>query len=84
MRGPGIKPNETTKHVVVNIDLAPTFVEMGGGKLDSVDGISFLSTLLDNEAQINGKIYRNFRCLFFYCIILIYFYWVYLFISFCF
>ena len=68
MRGPGIKPNETTKHVVVNIDLAPTFVEMGGGKLDSVDGISFLSTLLNDEAQINGKIYRNFRYLFFYCI----------------
>ena len=68
MRGPGIKPNETTKHVVVNIDLAPTFVEMGGGKLDSVDGISFLSTLLDNETQINGTICGNFRYLFFYCI----------------
>ena len=38
--------------MVVNIDLAPTIVEMGGGELDSVDGISFLSSLVrDNKVE---------------------------------
>ena len=52
VRGPGVKANKVLKDVVVNIDLAPTIVEMGGGELDSVDGISFLPSLVrDNKVE---------------------------------
>ena len=52
VRGPGVEANKVIKDVVVNIDLAPTIVEMGGGNLDSVDGISFLPSLVpDNKGE---------------------------------
>ena len=61
MRGPGVKSNETSKDVVINIDLAPTIVEMGGGKLNSVDGISFLSSIMANETIRNYEDSLNIR-----------------------
>ena len=51
VRGPGVEADKIIKDVVVNIDLAPTIVEMGGGELNSVDGISFLSSLVGNKKR---------------------------------
>ncbi|KAM9735039.1 LOW QUALITY PROTEIN: glucosamine (N-acetyl)-6-sulfatase (Sanfilippo disease IIID), b [Menidia menidia] len=47
VRGPGIKPNQTLKAPVLNIDLAPTFLDISGVNLSSVnvDGQSFLSQM---------------------------------------
>ena len=50
VRGPGVKSNEIISDVVVNIDLAPTIVEMGGGKMEAVDGVSFLPSILQDTA----------------------------------
>ncbi|XP_036383342.1 N-acetylglucosamine-6-sulfatase-like [Megalops cyprinoides] len=44
VRGPGIKPNQTLRAPVLNIDLAPTFLDIAGFNLSTVnmDGQSFL------------------------------------------
>uniref|UniRef100_A0A8C6LX38 N-acetylglucosamine-6-sulfatase n=1 Tax=Nothobranchius furzeri TaxID=105023 RepID=A0A8C6LX38_NOTFU len=44
VRGPGIKPNQTLKAPVLNIDLAPTILDISGVNLSTVkmDGESFL------------------------------------------
>jgi N-acetylglucosamine-6-sulfatase len=50
MRGPGIAPGSTLEPLVLNIDLAPTLVELAGGTTpDFVDGKSFVP-LLGNPA----------------------------------
>ena len=49
MRGPGVQVDTTIKDVVVNIDLAPTIIEMGCGESNSVDGISFLPAILEKK-----------------------------------
>ena len=49
VRGPGVQGNRTVNDVVVNIDLAPTIVEMGGGQLEDADGVSFLPSLLGRK-----------------------------------
>nr|XP_020443069.1 N-acetylglucosamine-6-sulfatase-like [Monopterus albus] len=47
VRGPGIKPNQTLQAPVLNIDLAPTILDISGVNLSSVnvDGQSFLSQM---------------------------------------
>ncbi|XP_041815856.1 glucosamine (N-acetyl)-6-sulfatase (Sanfilippo disease IIID), b [Chelmon rostratus] len=47
VRGPGIKPNQTLQAPVLNIDLAPTFLDISGVNLSTVnvDGQSFLSQM---------------------------------------
>ena len=53
VRGPGVEANKLIKDVVVNIDLAPTLVEMAGETLHSVDGVSFLPALIGNRMEMN-------------------------------
>ncbi|KAG7218755.1 hypothetical protein INR49_007292 [Caranx melampygus] len=47
VRGPGIKPNQTLKAPVLNIDLAPTLLDISGLNLSAVnvDGQSFLGQM---------------------------------------
>ncbi|XP_028274098.1 glucosamine (N-acetyl)-6-sulfatase (Sanfilippo disease IIID), b [Parambassis ranga] len=47
VRGPGIKPNQTLQAPVLNIDLAPTIMDISGVNLSSVnvDGQSFLAQM---------------------------------------
>ncbi|XP_075996301.1 glucosamine (N-acetyl)-6-sulfatase (Sanfilippo disease IIID), b [Genypterus blacodes] len=47
VRGPGIKPNQTLQAPVLNIDLAPTILDISGVNLSSVnvDGQSFLAQM---------------------------------------
>uniref|UniRef100_UPI0037E96728 glucosamine (N-acetyl)-6-sulfatase (Sanfilippo disease IIID), b n=1 Tax=Semicossyphus pulcher TaxID=241346 RepID=UPI0037E96728 len=47
VRGPGIKPNQTLKAPVLNIDLAPTILDIASVNLSTVnvDGQSFLSQM---------------------------------------
>uniref|UniRef100_A0A8C4E1N0 N-acetylglucosamine-6-sulfatase n=1 Tax=Dicentrarchus labrax TaxID=13489 RepID=A0A8C4E1N0_DICLA len=47
VRGPGIKPNQTLQAPVLNIDLAPTILDISGVNLSTVnvDGQSFLSQM---------------------------------------
>ncbi|XP_029460146.1 N-acetylglucosamine-6-sulfatase isoform X2 [Rhinatrema bivittatum] len=48
VRGPGIKPNQTNKEPVLNIDLGPTFLDIAGINVSqtSMDGQSLLPLLL--------------------------------------
>ncbi|KAM3600590.1 uncharacterized protein V6R79_025502 [Siganus canaliculatus] len=47
VRGPGIKPNQTLKAPVLNIDLAPTILDISGVNVSTVDldGQSFLAQM---------------------------------------
>lgn len=46
VRGPGIEPNKTSEEVVLNIDFAPTFLDLVDGTvLPNVDGITIASIL---------------------------------------
>uniref|UniRef100_A0A8C2QS86 N-acetylglucosamine-6-sulfatase n=1 Tax=Capra hircus TaxID=9925 RepID=A0A8C2QS86_CAPHI len=47
VRGPGIKPNQTSKMLVANIDLGPTILDIAGYSLNKtqMDGMSFLPIL---------------------------------------
>lgn len=49
IRGPGVMVNKTLKNPILNIDIAPTIVELGGGKApQSMDGRSILPLLKSN------------------------------------
>ncbi|VGO23551.1 sulfatase family protein [Pontiella sulfatireligans] len=43
MRGPGVKPDSTVEEIVLNLDVAPTFLEYAGVKIpDAMQGSSLL------------------------------------------
>ena len=46
-----MEANHRIQDVVVNIDLAPTIVEMAGSTLNSVDGVSFLPAIIRNKRK---------------------------------
>jgi arylsulfatase A-like enzyme len=52
VRGPGIRPGTVISELTVNIDLAPTVLELAGGKTARfVDGCSLVPFLLAEEPQ---------------------------------
>jgi N-acetylglucosamine-6-sulfatase len=47
---PAYFPARSDDHIVANIDLAPTFIDIAGGVIpESVDGMSFLPLLMDEN-----------------------------------
>ncbi|XP_041066346.1 glucosamine (N-acetyl)-6-sulfatase (Sanfilippo disease IIID), b isoform X2 [Carcharodon carcharias] len=57
VRGPGIKAKQTIKEPILNIDLAPTFLNIAGyDVLKSMDGSSFLSLM---DSSLNKTHWRN-------------------------
>nr|XP_033803923.1 N-acetylglucosamine-6-sulfatase [Geotrypetes seraphini] len=54
VRGPGIKPNQTNKEPVLNIDLGPTFLDIAGINVSqtNMDGLSMLPLLLTSARNI--------------------------------
>ena len=53
IRGPGIMKNKTVKEINVNIDIAPTMIEMSGQTInpEKYDGISLLPFVMDEYAN---------------------------------
>ena len=51
IRGPGIKKNKTVKEINVNIDIAPTIIEISGHTIepDDFDGISLLRYVINKK-----------------------------------
>uniref|UniRef100_A0A8B9LRC0 N-acetylglucosamine-6-sulfatase n=1 Tax=Astyanax mexicanus TaxID=7994 RepID=A0A8B9LRC0_ASTMX len=51
VRGPDIKPNQTSSLLVANIDLGPTIVDMAGWDVNKtkMDGMSFLPIMVRNS-----------------------------------
>ncbi|XP_058975403.1 extracellular sulfatase SULF-1 homolog isoform X2 [Musca domestica] len=50
VRGPGIQPSKVVEEIVLNVDLAPTFLDMGGVPTPShMDGRSILPLLLNKQ-----------------------------------
>ncbi|XP_052801996.1 N-acetylglucosamine-6-sulfatase-like [Mya arenaria] len=52
VRGPGIKPNQTSDMLVANIDLAPTFMELALNYTIYLDGISLKAVLHPGSGPI--------------------------------
>ena len=57
IRGPGIMENKTVKQINVNIDIAPTIIEISGRTInpDYFDGISLLRFIKNKEQDANLK-----------------------------
>uniref|UniRef100_A0A672GWX5 N-acetylglucosamine-6-sulfatase n=1 Tax=Salarias fasciatus TaxID=181472 RepID=A0A672GWX5_SALFA len=58
VRGPKIKPNQTSQMLVANVDLGPTFLDIAGYDLNKtqMDGMSFLPIL---HGQMNSSSWRT-------------------------
>uniref|UniRef100_A0A8C5QK80 N-acetylglucosamine-6-sulfatase n=1 Tax=Leptobrachium leishanense TaxID=445787 RepID=A0A8C5QK80_9ANUR len=56
VRGPGIKPNQISKSLVANVDLAPTILDIAGYNLNKtqIDGMSFLP-ILNNSPNVTWR-----------------------------
>ncbi|GLG99868.1 Extracellular sulfatase SULF-1 homolog, partial [Gryllus bimaculatus] len=56
VRGPDIQPGTVVDDIVLNLDLAPTFLDMAGVETPShMDGRSFLQLLHRNKHGTNGR-----------------------------
>ncbi|XP_069773999.1 glucosamine (N-acetyl)-6-sulfatase (Sanfilippo disease IIID), b [Narcine bancroftii] len=56
VRGPGIKPKQNVKEPVLNIDLAPTFLNIAGyDELKTMDGSSFLPLMVASQNKIRWR-----------------------------
>ena len=52
MRGPGIKPGSSTGELAMNIDIAPTILELAGATADkSIDGRSLVPYITDTSLR---------------------------------
>ncbi|XP_059894619.1 N-acetylglucosamine-6-sulfatase [Gadus macrocephalus] len=58
VRGPNIKPNQTSKLLVANVDLGPTMLDIAGYDVNKtqMDGMSFLPVL---EGRVNASSWRT-------------------------
>uniref|UniRef100_A0A1A8ITC6 N-acetylglucosamine-6-sulfatase n=2 Tax=Nothobranchius kuhntae TaxID=321403 RepID=A0A1A8ITC6_NOTKU len=58
VRGPNIKPNQTSKMLVANVDLGPTILDIAGFNVNKtqMDGVSFLSAM---ERKVNSSSWRT-------------------------
>uniref|UniRef100_A0AAR2LTN5 N-acetylglucosamine-6-sulfatase n=1 Tax=Pygocentrus nattereri TaxID=42514 RepID=A0AAR2LTN5_PYGNA len=58
VRGPNIKPNQTSPLLVANIDLGPTVLDMAGYDINKtqMDGMSFLPVM---TGKANGSMWRT-------------------------
>nr|XP_020464340.1 N-acetylglucosamine-6-sulfatase isoform X1 [Monopterus albus]XP_020464341.1 N-acetylglucosamine-6-sulfatase isoform X1 [Monopterus albus] len=58
VRGPNIKPNQTSQMLVVNVDLGPTILDIAGYNVNKtqMDGMSFLPIL---EGKMNSSSWRT-------------------------
>ncbi|XP_077977097.1 N-acetylglucosamine-6-sulfatase-like isoform X3 [Glandiceps talaboti] len=60
IRGPGVPAGKTSDEPVLNIDLAPTFVEMSGHEVPSnVDGRSLMTLLHPNKTTLMSSAWRE-------------------------
>jgi N-acetylglucosamine-6-sulfatase len=56
VRGPGIQPGTIIPELTVNIDLAPTFLELAGGKTSRfVDGVSLVPLLFPDGQPLEWR-----------------------------
>ena len=57
IRGPGVMENTTIKEINVNIDIAPTMIEMSGQTInpDDFDGISLLPFVMEEKDKYLRK-----------------------------
>ena len=60
VRGPGVMSNKTITDVNVNIDLAPTIIDMSGQEVapHTFDGISFLPFIQEKSDAKSGKTFH--------------------------
>ncbi|XP_031602255.1 N-acetylglucosamine-6-sulfatase [Oreochromis aureus] len=58
VRGPNIKPNQTSQMLVANVDLGPTILDIAGYNVNKtqMDGMSFLPIM---EGKMNGTSWRT-------------------------
>uniref|UniRef100_A0A3P8TQW0 N-acetylglucosamine-6-sulfatase n=1 Tax=Amphiprion percula TaxID=161767 RepID=A0A3P8TQW0_AMPPE len=58
VRGPNIKPNQTSKMLVANVDLGPTILDIAGYNVNKtqMDGMSFLPVM---EGKVNASSWRT-------------------------
>ncbi|CAI5636388.1 unnamed protein product [Oreochromis niloticus] len=58
VRGPNIKPNQTSQMLVANVDLGPTILDIAGYNVNKtqMDGMSFLPVM---EGKMNGTSWRT-------------------------
>ncbi|XP_071100383.1 N-acetylglucosamine-6-sulfatase-like [Haliotis cracherodii] len=60
VRGPGIRPGQFRQDPVMNIDLAPTFIELSGSTVPgTVDGLSFVQILLSAPSTVPPPPFRT-------------------------
>uniref|UniRef100_A0A8R1V4T6 Sulfatase N-terminal domain-containing protein n=1 Tax=Pristionchus pacificus TaxID=54126 RepID=A0A8R1V4T6_PRIPA len=56
IRGPGIQKNTTIRKPVANIDIAPTIVDMMGGKIpEKMDGRSMLGLISEEREEVSWR-----------------------------
>uniref|UniRef100_A0AAQ4PTL7 N-acetylglucosamine-6-sulfatase n=1 Tax=Gasterosteus aculeatus aculeatus TaxID=481459 RepID=A0AAQ4PTL7_GASAC len=58
VRGPNIKPNQTSRMLVANVDLGPTILDIAGHDVNktNMDGMSFLPVM---EGKVNSSSWRT-------------------------